>query len=95
MYQLLARRQPPPKSIAVDASGFSHPTGGEWVSVKFKKVHIRRFDGLHNAVDTDTLLINAARILAMKPVLCEMDAHKVNKTEKYAIRAAVAVSFIS
>jgi len=29
------------------------------VSVKFKKVHRRRFDGLHNAVDTDTLLINA------------------------------------
>jgi len=32
------------------------------VSVKFKKVRRRRFDGLHNAVDTDTLLINATRV---------------------------------
>jgi len=46
----------------VDASGFSHPTGGEWLSVKFKRVRKRRLDGLHNAVDTDTLLINAARV---------------------------------
>ena len=32
------------------------------MSVKFKKVRKRRFDGLHNAVDTDTLLINASRV---------------------------------
>jgi len=30
--------------------------------VKFKKVRRRRFDSLHNAVDTDTLLINATRV---------------------------------
>ena len=32
------------------------------MSVKFKRVRKRRFDGLHNAVDTDTLLINASRV---------------------------------
>ncbi len=32
------------------------------MSVKFKKVRRRCFDGLHNAVDTDTLLINAAKV---------------------------------
>ena len=32
------------------------------MSVRFKKVRKRRFDGLHNAVDTDTLLFNATRV---------------------------------
>jgi len=30
--------------------------------VKFKRVRKRRLDGLHNAVDTDTLLIHATRV---------------------------------
>jgi hypothetical protein len=34
--------------------------------VKFKKVWKRRFDSLHNAVDTDTLLINAAKVRAKR-----------------------------
>ena len=32
------------------------------MSVKFEKVRKRRFDCLHNAVDTDTLSINAIRV---------------------------------
>jgi transposase len=64
MYQLLARRRPPPKTVAVDASGFSHTTGGEWSSVRFKTTRRRRFHGLHNAVDTDSLMITASRVRA-------------------------------
>ncbi len=37
MYELLARKKPPPENLAVDSSGFSHSTGGEWVLVRFKK----------------------------------------------------------
>ena len=36
------------------------------MSVKFKKVHRRRFDALHNTVDTDTLLINSVRVRAKR-----------------------------
>ena len=62
MYELLARKRPPPENLAVDSSGFSHSTGGEWFSVRFKKTRRRRFHALHNAVDTDTLLIHATRV---------------------------------
>jgi transposase len=62
MYQLLARKRPPPRNIAVDSSGFSHSTGGEWVFVRFQKRRRRRFHALHNAVDTDTLMIHATRV---------------------------------
>jgi transposase len=62
MYRLLARRRPPPRAVAVDASGFSHSTGGEWVSVRLRKTRRRRFHALHNAVDTDTLMIQASRV---------------------------------
>ena len=62
MQELLARKKPPPKKVAVDSSGFSHTTGGEWRSVRFKKTRKRRFHALHNVVDTDTLLINASRV---------------------------------
>jgi transposase len=58
----LARKRPPPKNIAADASGFSHFTGGEWMNLRFKKTRKRRFHALHNVVDTDTLLINASRV---------------------------------
>ena len=64
MYELLARKRPPPTTIAVDATGFSHSTGGEWMSLRFKKTLKRRFHALHNAVDTDTLMINATRVTA-------------------------------
>ncbi|MHA1634951.1 MAG: hypothetical protein ACTSUZ_10375, partial [Candidatus Thorarchaeota archaeon] len=37
MQELLARKRPPPKNIAVDSSGFSHSTGGEWMNLRFKK----------------------------------------------------------
>jgi hypothetical protein len=37
MYQLLARKRPPPHRVAVDSTGFSHSTGGEWMSLRFKK----------------------------------------------------------
>ncbi|MGV9170792.1 MAG: transposase [Promethearchaeia archaeon] len=56
MYETLARRRPPPTQVAVDA------TGGEWQSVRFKKTQKRRFHGLHNAVDTETLMITASRV---------------------------------
>ena len=62
MYQLLARKRPPPKRVAVDASGFSHSSGGEWMSFRFKKTLKRRFHALHAAVDTDTLLIHGSRV---------------------------------
>ncbi len=62
MYEMIPRRLPPPRSIAVDSSGFSHSTGGEWMSVRFKKTRRRRFHALHNAVDTDTLMINASYV---------------------------------
>ena len=62
MYELLARKRPPPRNIAVDSSGFSHSTGGEWFSVRLKKSSRRRFHALHNAVDTDTLMIHATRV---------------------------------
>ncbi|MFO7835565.1 MAG: IS5 family transposase [Candidatus Thorarchaeota archaeon] len=64
LYEIVARRQPPPRRVAVDASGFSHATGGKWASVRFKKTRRRRFHALHAAVDTNTLLVHAARIRA-------------------------------
>jgi transposase len=64
MYQLLARKRPPPRGVAVDASGFSHSTGGEWMSVRCQNTRRKRFTALHNAVDTDTLLIQASRVRA-------------------------------
>ncbi|MHA1636366.1 MAG: IS5 family transposase [Candidatus Thorarchaeota archaeon] len=64
MYQLLARKKPPPKRIAVDSSGFSHSTGGEWMSLRFKKTLKRRFHALHNAVNTDTLMVTASCVRA-------------------------------
>ncbi len=46
----------------MDSSGFSHSTGEEWTSVRFKKTRRQRFHALHNAVDTDTLLIHTTRV---------------------------------
>ena len=62
MYELLPRKRPPPRNIAVDSSGFSHSTGGEWFSVRLKKSHGRRFHALHNAVDIGTLMVHATRV---------------------------------
>ncbi|MDF1539930.1 MAG: IS5 family transposase [Candidatus Thorarchaeota archaeon] len=86
MYELLARERPPPQRVAVDSSGFSHATGGEWRSVRFKKTLKRRFTALHNAVDTDTLLIQAARVRArpggdakcMVPLLKRIRTERIN-----------------
>ncbi len=60
----LGGEEPPPRCIAVDSTGFSHSNGGEWMSLRFKKTLRRRFHALHNAVDTDTLLIAATRVTA-------------------------------
>ena len=43
MYRLLARKRPPPRDITVDSTGFSHSTGGEWMTARFKKTRRRRF----------------------------------------------------
>lgn len=64
LYRCITRKRPPPRKLAVDASGFSHSTGGEWMAVRFKKAVKRRFHALHNAVDTDTLMITASRVRA-------------------------------
>lgn len=64
MYQLLARKRPPPRKIAVDSTGFSHSTGGEWMFLRFRKTRKRRFTALHAAVDTDTLMIHSVRVRA-------------------------------
>ncbi|MBD3158201.1 MAG: IS5 family transposase [Candidatus Lokiarchaeota archaeon] len=64
LYEVVARKQPPPRWVAVDATGFSHATGGEWLSVRFKKTRKRRFHALHAAVDTESLLVHAARVRA-------------------------------
>jgi transposase len=64
MYQLLARRRPPPRHVAVDATGFSHTTEGEWQTVRFRKTRRRRFTALHAAVDTDSLMVHAVRVKA-------------------------------
>ena len=64
MYRLLARKRPPPRKLAVDSTGFSHSTGGEWMALRFKKTLKRRFTALHAAVDTDTLMVHAVRVRA-------------------------------
>jgi len=64
MYQLLARKRPPPRNIAVDSTGYSHSTGGEWMTVRVEVALKRRFTALHAAADTDTLLIHAVRVKA-------------------------------
>jgi len=64
MYRLLARKRPPPRNLAVDSTGFSHSTGGAWMSLRFKKTLKRRFTALHAAVDTDTLMIHAVKVKA-------------------------------
>jgi len=62
MNRLLTCKRPPPHHVAVDSSGFSHSTRGEWVSVRLRKSRRRRFHALYNSVDTDTLMINATRV---------------------------------
>ena len=64
MVSLLARKRPPPENVAVDSTGFSHSTGGEWMRLRFKKTLKRRFTALHAAVDTDSLLIHSVRVRA-------------------------------
>jgi transposase len=64
LYRLTARKRPPPKNIAVDSTGFSHSSGGEWMSLRFKKTLKRRFTAFHAAVDTDTLMAHAVRVKA-------------------------------
>jgi transposase len=64
MIRLLARKRPPPRNLAVDSTGFSHSTGGEWMSLRFKKTLKRRFSALHAAVDTDTLMVHSVRVRA-------------------------------
>jgi transposase len=64
MVKLLASKRPPPKNVAVDSTGFSHSSGGEWMRLRFKKTLKRRFTALHAAVDTDTLMVHAVRIRA-------------------------------
>jgi len=64
MYRLLARKRPPPRNMAVDSTGFSHSTGGEWMSLRFRKTLKRCFTALNAAVDTDTLMVHAVRVRA-------------------------------
>jgi transposase len=64
MYRLIARKRSPPKKLAVDSTGFSHSSGGEWMSLRFKKTLKRRFTAFHAAVDTDTLMVHAVRVKA-------------------------------
>ncbi len=64
MYRLPGRRRPPPRSVAVDSTGFSHSTGCEWLSLRFKRTQKRRFTALHAVVDTDTLMVLAAHVRA-------------------------------
>ncbi len=64
MYRLLPRKRPPPRNIAVDSTGFSHSTGGEWMSLRFRKTLKRCFTALHADVDTDTLMVHAVRVRA-------------------------------
>jgi transposase len=62
LYRLIARKRPPPTNIAVDSTGFSHSSGGEWMSLRFKKTLKCRFTALHAAVDTNTLMVHAVRV---------------------------------
>ncbi|MDF1538780.1 MAG: IS5 family transposase, partial [Candidatus Thorarchaeota archaeon] len=64
MYQLLARKKPPPSNITADSTGFSHSTGGAWMSLRFEKTLKRRFTALHAAVDTDSLMVHSALVRA-------------------------------
>jgi transposase len=96
MYELLARKRPPPRDIAVDSAGFSHSTGGEWFSVRLKKSHRRRFHALHNAVDIDTLMIHATRVRTrpsgdsrvMVPLVCRIQ--KSNLATVYCDKAYIS-----
>ncbi len=64
MYRLITREHPPPRTVAVDATGFSHSTVGEWLTVRCQRTRRRQFHALHNAVDTDTLMVHATRVTA-------------------------------
>jgi len=48
----------------VDAPGFSHATGAEWMSLRFRRTRRRRFTALHAAVDTASLMVHAVRVKA-------------------------------
>jgi len=61
IYRLVARTRHPPRAVAADSTGFSHSTGGEWLSLRFRKTLKRRPAALHAIVDSDTLLVHAAR----------------------------------
>ena len=62
MVRLIASTQPPPRRVAVDSTGMSHSTGGEWFSVRCQEARRRRFHGLHAAVDIDTLMVTSVRV---------------------------------
>lgn len=64
MVSLLARKKPPPRKVAVDSTGFSHSSGGDWKLFKFRMTQKRRFSALHAAVDTNTLMVHAVRVRA-------------------------------
>jgi transposase len=62
MVRLIAATQPPPRRVAVDSTGMSHTTGGEWKSVRCQEVLTRGFHGLHAAVDVDTLMVASVKV---------------------------------
>ncbi|MFO7837060.1 MAG: hypothetical protein R6V83_10405 [Candidatus Thorarchaeota archaeon] len=64
MYRLVTRRRPSPRNIKVDNTGFSHTTGRERISLRFKETLKRRFTALHSPADTDTLWVHAVRVRA-------------------------------
>jgi hypothetical protein len=37
MVRLLARKKSPPRRVTVDATSFSHSSGGEWMSFRYKR----------------------------------------------------------
>jgi transposase len=62
MVGLIASTHPPPRRVAVDSTGMSHSTGGEWFSVRCQEARRRRFHGLHAAVDVDTLMVASVMV---------------------------------
>ncbi|MHA1216989.1 MAG: IS5 family transposase [Candidatus Thorarchaeota archaeon] len=62
MCATIAHRRPPPRCVAVDSTGFSHPSGGEWLEVRMERRRRRRFTALHAVIDTESLMFLAVRV---------------------------------
>jgi hypothetical protein len=59
---LMSELRPPPRHLAIDSTGLSHSTGGEWRSVRLVERRVRRFHGLCATLDTESMMFVTTQV---------------------------------